>query len=142
MGRYDNPPKVGKKGGSAPNKDESAAKSEAEATAGSGMPHADKPGAVGKEGSDPGPDAGKDSTWGVVASRHKAEHGEMLKRHASEHEQMVGRHHEEAGKMHARHAKEMQDGMESSAAAKAEATAGNPKELGETKSEGKGGMDA
>lgn len=138
--RYDNPPKA-KKGGAAPNKEESAAKTEAEKTAGSGMPHADDPGKVGKEGSDPGPEAGKDSGWGVVASRHKSEHGDMLKRHASEHEQMVGRHHDEAGKMHARHGKEMQDAMEQGAASKAEATAGSPKELGQAKSEGEKGSE-
>src|SRR5262245_1158081 len=107
--RYDNPQKAPKKGGAAPNKDEAAAKSEAEKTAGTARPHADDPDKVGEVGKDPGPEAGKDATWGVVASRHKTEHGDMLKRHVSEHEQMVGRHHEEAGKMHARHSKEMQD---------------------------------
>lgn len=122
--RYDNPPRPKGKGGGAPDKDETTAKAAAEKTAGSGMPHADSPDKAGKIGSDPGPETGKDATFGVVAARHKTEHADMLKRHGGEHEQMVGRHHEEAAKMHARHAKELM-----------EASAGSPEELGKPKSE-------
>jgi hypothetical protein len=129
--RYDNPQKAPKRGGAAPDKDESAAKAAAEKTAGHGMPHPDNSDKAGKVGSDPGPEGGKDATWGVVAARHKQEHADMLKRHAADHvahansrHEMVARHHDEAAKMHARHAKELM-----------EATAGSPQELGNAKSE-------
>ncbi len=144
--RYDNSPK-GKRGG-APNKETEAAKSEAEKTAGRGMPHADDPGKVGKVDSDPGPEAGKDATWGVVASRHKQERQAMHKRHAEEHvahattrQEMVGRHHKEDMEMSSRHQKEMQDALEEGAEGEAERSAGSPKELGTAKPEGKGGSE-
>ena len=118
------------------------AASEAEKTAGgSNAPHANNPDKIGKVGADPGPDAGHDATWGVVAARHKREHGEMHKRHGEEIMGMHDRHASEAKAMHTRHASEMQDEMEKSATGNAEATAGSPKELGKDKPEGKGGSE-
>jgi hypothetical protein len=142
--RYANPPKHGKKAaGAAPAAETGAAKSEAEKTAsGKDAPHPKDPDKVGKVGADPGPDAGTDATWGVVASRHKREHGEMLKRHGEEHEGMRGRHETEAKAMHTRHASEMKDHQEEGAESEAEATAGTPKELGKEKPEGDKGSNA
>lgn len=137
--RYDNPPKAPRKGGEA-NPEERTAKGEAEATAGGG-PTDERPGPVGKIGSDPGPEGGRDETWGVVAARHKTEHAGMLKRHGEEHSGMVERHHKEAKEMHGRHAKEMADHFESGAEASLERTAGSPKELGTPKAEGAKGSE-
>lgn len=145
--RYANPPKAPKKGGEA-NPEERKAKSEAEATAGGGMPHPKDPDKIGHVGADPGPEGGHDQTWGVVAERHKREHGDMLKRHAAEHvshanmrHEMVERHHKEAKDMHGRHAKELADHFEQGAEASLERTAGSPEMLGKTKSEGKDGSE-
>lgn len=141
--RYANPPKHGKKGGgAAPGPNEKKVESEAEKTAGGkNAPHPTDPDKVGKVDSDPGPEGGHDSGWGVVASRHKREHGEMMKRQGEEHEAMRGRHETEAKAMHTRHASEMQDHMEEGAEHEAEATAGEPKELGKDKAEGKSGSE-
>lgn len=147
--RYANPPKAPKRNGGAPNPEEGEAKRKAEATAGSGMPTDQHPGPVGKVGEDPGPEGGHDATWGVVADRHKQEHGDMLKRHHADHlahsearHAMVSRHGEEAKKMHARHQEEMANAMEGEATQEAERTAGSPPKLGETKSEGTKGAEA
>jgi len=119
-----------------------AAKKIAEKTAGGkDAPHADNPDKAGKVGEDPGPSAGRDSTWGVVADRHKREHADMTKRHSDEHVSVSERHTKEARDMMARHHKEMADHMESAAAGKVDATAGSPKELGTAKSEGKAGAE-
>ena len=139
--RYANPPK-GRKG-AVQDKDETGAekKVEASAKAGTDVPHAASPAKAGKQGDDPGPDAGKDAGWGVVAERHKAEHAGAMKRHGEESAAMSERHGKEMKDMMSRHHKELQDHMESGAASKADATAGSPKELGTEKSEGKKGSE-
>ena len=143
--RYANPPK-GKKNGMQ-YKEESGAESKAKSTAGSppDMADADR---VAKAGEDPGPEGGHDATWGVVAERHKREHGEMLKRHMADHvghheahKALVERHHKEHKEMHSRHHEEMQDAMEGGAEGEAERSAGSPKILGRTESEGRKGAE-
>lgn len=137
--RYSNPPKS-KKSGGMQNKEESGAKAEAEKTAGGkDAPHADAPGKVGKEGSDKGPEGSPSPEFGVIAERHKGEHGQMIKRHSDAMAAMHETHGKEAKDMMSRHSKEMQNHMEEGAAGKAEATAGKPKELGKEKDEGKKG---
>lgn len=116
------------------------AKAKAEATAsGKSAPHPkDQP----SKTTDPGPDKGKDATWGVVADRHKREHGDMTKRHADELAATVERHAKEAKDMHGRHGGEMQDHLEQSAKGKAEATAGSPPtDTVKSKDEGKKGSE-
>lgn len=138
--RYSNSPKGAKKHDT-PAAENEAAKAEAEKTAGgTSAPHADNPGKVGKQGSDPGPEGGEDATWGVVASRHSREHSDMLKRHHEELTATHERHASEAKTLHKRHHDEMRD--TATASAEAARTAGSPKELGEAKSEGKAGSSA
>lgn len=115
------------------------AKAEAEKTAsGKDAPHpANQP----EKTTDPGPEAGKDATWGVVADRHKREHADMSKRHADAHASMVEAHAKEAKDMHARHQKDMQEHM-AGAAATAEKTAGSPPtDTVKSKDEGKKGAE-
>ncbi len=139
--RYANPPKRPKKG-AAPDKDESAAKAASDKVGEREKGPTDAhPGPVGKVGSDPGPDKGKDAIWGVVADRHKSERTEMNKRHTTEMSDMHARHAKEHGDMGTRHVKEMQDHAETAAAHKEEVTAGSPKELGKAKDEGKKGSE-
>ena len=139
--RYANPPK-GRKGGMQ-DKDETGAekKVEASAKAGTDVPHAASPAKAGKEGADPGPEAGKDAGWGVVAERHKVEHAGAMKRHGEESAAMFERHGKELKDMMGRHHKEMQDHFETAAAGKLESSAGSPKELGKDKDEGKKGSE-
>ena len=144
--RYANPPKAPKKKSDGSLREhESKAEGEAdtaERKEGEGKGPTDKkPGAVGKVGEDPGPDAGKDATWGVVADRHKSEHAAAIKRHAEELGAAHERHGKELKDMHSRHSKEMQDHMEQGAEGKEDATAGKPEELGKEKSEGKKGSN-
>jgi hypothetical protein len=114
---------------------------------GKNAPHEPSVGKVGKEGSDPGPEKGKDATWGVTAdrdhpaARHKREHSDMLKRHSEEAASMHERHAGEAKTMHSRHSSELQDTMEQMAENKMTQTAGSPKELGKAKDEGKKGAE-
>lgn len=144
--RYANPPKAPKKKGdgslrkSAGNAEGEAKAAEKKEGEGKG-PTDEKPGAVGKVGDDPGPDEGHDATWGVVADRHKREHGDMTKRHGEEASTMHERHAGESKTMMGRHHKELQDHMEQGAEDKAEETAGSPKELGKEKSEGEKGTE-
>ena len=141
--RYDNSPKA--KHGKMQDKGESKAETEvksAEAKEGAGKGPTDaKPGPVGKVGEDPGPEAGKDSTWGVVAERHKSEHAAMVKRHSEEMGGMAERHGKEGKDMMTRHHKELQDGMEMKAEGGIEGSAGSPPKLGKTESEGKKGSN-
>lgn len=129
-------------------KGEKEAEARAEKTAtGKNAPQADKPGAVGKEGSDAGPIPGEVSEeFGVTAKRHAREHGEMGKRHTEEVDGMMERHGKERGDMHKRQQKEMgahvQNPEEAGAEGKAEKTAGSPKELGKTKDKGEKGSNA
>lgn len=144
--RYANPPKHGKKKGDGSLREHEgkgeAAADKAEKKEGEHKGPTDaKPGAVGKVGSDPGPDKGKDATWGVVAERHKTEHGAMIKRHADAMTGLHEAHAKEAKEMHGRHGKEMQDHMEEGAEHKEDASAGSPKELGKDKAEGKKGSE-
>jgi hypothetical protein len=143
--RYANPPKHGRKG-AAPNKDEegaAAAAKTAEKKEGEGEgPTPKDPGAVAKENTDKGPSPHESGPeFGVVAERHKREHGDMTKRHAEEAAAMHERHGGEGKSMMARHHKELQDHMESAAATKEEASAGSPKELGKDKAEGEKGSN-
>lgn len=137
--RYANPPKMPKKnGGGEANPEERTAKSEAEATAGKGMPTPRDPDKIGKVGEDKGPDGGGDPPMTVAATvmtRHKQEHSGMLKRHGQEQASMVDRHGKEAKEMHGRHAKELADHFEQGAEGLLEKTAGSPEMLGRTKSE-------
>ena len=143
--RYANSPKHSKKG-SAPNKEEKAAKAETESAehkeAGGKGPTDKEPGAVAKVGEDKGPKGSPSPEFGVIAERHKGEHAAMTKRHGEEGAAMHERHGKEAKEMMGRHHKEMQDHMESHAEGEAEATAGKPEELGKEKSEGKKGSEA
>jgi hypothetical protein len=127
---------------------DAAAEKKAAATAdGKDAPHEPSVGKVGKEGIDPGPEKGKDATWGVTAgrenpaTRHKREHSDMLKRHSEEAASMHERHAGEAKTMHSRHSSELQDTMDQMAENKLTQTAGSPKELGSAKSEGKKGAE-
>lgn len=114
------------------------AKTGAEKTAGGkAAPHPkDQP----EKKSDPGPEAGKDATWGVVADRHKREHGDMSKRHAEELAATLERHGKEAKDLQGRHSTEMVEQLKAPEA-KAEKTAGDPPELGKQKSEGTKGAE-
>jgi hypothetical protein len=137
--RYANPPKKPKKTGSDGSLREHEGKAEAAADAaekkeGAGKGPTDKnPGPVGKVGTDPGPEGGKDAEFGVVAERHKREHADMLKRHTEAVGGMQDAHAKEAKGMVERHHKELQDGMEQKGEAGAEKTAGSPQELGTEK---------
>jgi hypothetical protein len=140
--RYD---KSQKKKDGAPGGTEEA-KGKAEATAsGKDAPHPkDQP----EKTSDPGPEAGHDAAFGVVAERHKREHADMSKRHVDEHAAMVEKHAKEAKDMHVRHGKEMVDAV-SGAKAAAEASAGEPPKATaektatqKTENKGKGGSSA
>jgi hypothetical protein len=145
--RYENSPKGAKKHGAA-EEGAAAAEHKAAATAAADKtPQPDNPDKTGKVGADPGPDGAHNATFGEMATRHKREHGDMTKRHGEEAAQMHERHTTEAKAMHTRHASEMEAHVTKAtetagAAAKAEASAGSPKELGSEKSEGKAGTNA
>jgi hypothetical protein len=128
--RYANPPKV--KHGKVQNKSESRAQTEVERSTakGTGAPSDAHPGSVGKVGSDPGPQGGHDPGWGVIAERHKTEHGAMIKRHADELGATHERHGKESKDMHSKHSKEMQDHMEQAGEGKMIASAGSARQRG------------
>jgi hypothetical protein len=142
--RYRNPPKV--KHGKVQNRFESRAQAgadKAESAEGAGKGPTDKnPGPVGKVGQDKGPEGSPSPEFGIVADRHKREHGEMTRRHGEAQHSLHEAHTKEANDLQARHAKELQDTMEQAASKKANATAGTPKELGRAKDEGGRGSNA
>lgn len=141
MARYAHSPKGAKSHGAPAG--EGAAEAEAKKTAGGeNAPHADNPDKAGKIGSDPGPDAGEDTTWGVVASRHAREHGDMLKRHGEEMTATHERHHAEAKTMHKRHHDEAKQHMDAQLEAAMHGHEhGKGPELGNAEGEGKKGAN-
>ena len=127
--------------------EEGEAERRAEATAGAGMPQPAHPDKDGKMGSDPGPDAGHDATWGVVAERHKREHGDMLKRHMSEdvaHDEAgrvkTTRQHKESSDMLKRHQEEFKTAFQGPGD-EIEKGGGEGPRLGAAKSEGTKGTE-
>lgn len=146
--RYANPPKAPKKNGSASGEIDEA-KRDAEKTAGS-PPDMSDAGKVGKMDSDPGPEGGHDQTFGVVAERHKREHGDMLKRHMAEHTghqeahtAMMTRQHKESSDMLKRHQEEMKTEFQGGDHGGDEIKSGGDEgpKLGSEKSEGTKGTE-
>lgn len=142
--RYANPPKGKKKG--LQDKGERKAETEVKADEKKEGEHkgpTDKePGKVGKAGEDKGPSKHESGPeFGVVAERHKREHGDMIKRHAEEMAATHERHGAESKTMLGRHHKELQDHMEGGAERAEDKTAGAPKELGRDKPEGEKGSN-
>jgi hypothetical protein len=137
--RYANPPKA--KHGKIQNRQQAGAHKDVERTTakGTGAPSDAHPGPVGKVGNDPGPEGGRDTTWGIIAGRHKAERDSMHGRRATEDAHTHERRAAEDADMHNRHAKELQNHMEQAAKTELATTAGNPKELGNAKNEGRKG---